>query len=80
MSVQQVRSTANDVTHLRNVRQHFLQRVPVEVRLLRGVLHVDDVEELQRVHGRIAATKGRTLRTARTRLRRQHPPATVTVY
>lgn len=35
-------------------RQSFLQRIPVKMRLLRGVLHVNNVEKLQRVDCRIA--------------------------
>ena len=62
-------SESYDVTHLRYVRQHVLQCVAVEVRLLGRVLHVDDVQELQGVHSRIAATQDGTVRTPTIRLR-----------
>lgn len=41
-------------THPRNVRKHFFQGTPVEMRLLRRVLHIDHIEELQCMYGRIA--------------------------
>jgi hypothetical protein len=43
-------------TYPRDIKNYFLQRVAVEVRLLRWVLHVNNVQELESVDNRITAT------------------------
>jgi hypothetical protein len=52
-------------TYPGDVWKNFFQRVAVEVGLLVGVLHVDDVKELERLDNRVTATH-----TDRTILRR----------
>lgn len=43
--------------YLRDERQGFFKGVPIEVRLLCGILHVYDVQKLEGVHGGIAANR-----------------------
>lgn len=42
------------VPYFRNRWQNIFESGPIKLRLLSWIFHVDDVEELERVHSRIA--------------------------